>query len=153
MIEFDPQTVTWALTRGKGVIEGEAFLKTRGGDVKTCAGSEVSLIPDSPYARARMQLLYASEEKGLLAPRPSLAQLRPADPDYARARFKATCDAQGHFKFMRLAAGRYYVVTDVIWSVPTRDWGSRYSMEPQGGNLMLRVDVSEDDPQTVILTY
>ena len=32
-------------------LEGQAFLKTKGGDVKTCAGEEVILMPYNAYTQ------------------------------------------------------------------------------------------------------
>jgi len=42
----DAEFASWAGT-GNANIGGQAFLKTLGGDVKTCAGQDVSLIPDN----------------------------------------------------------------------------------------------------------
>lgn len=151
-VDFDPASVMWALPKGRSSVEGEAFLKTRGGDVKTCAGNQVLLVPDSPYARARMKLLFGSEEGGLLGSHRSFAQLAAEDPDFARARFKTTCTSTGRFKFGALTAGRYYLITTVTWSAVGQTWGGRAELNEQGGELMLRVDLAETEQQAVIMT-
>lgn len=152
-VEFDPATVMWALKSGNNSVEGEAFLRTRGGDVKTCAGFKVYLIPDSPYARSRMTLLYGSDTSGYLGSQRSFAQLAAPDPDFVRGQFKTTCDAAGRFSFAGLPSGRYYIQTVVSWSVPARSWGGRYEAQAQGGEIMQRVDLAGDDADHVILTF
>lgn len=48
---FDPSDATWSKQPGTASISGQAFLRTRGGDVKTCAGSKAFLAPSTPYTR------------------------------------------------------------------------------------------------------
>src|SRR5437868_9352630 len=45
--------VEWARKSGNNTVSGTASLKS-GGEVHTCAGQSANLIPDSPYAQARM---------------------------------------------------------------------------------------------------
>ena len=44
-------SATFALAEGAATIEGSGFLRQRGGDVVSCAGSPVWLAPDTPYFR------------------------------------------------------------------------------------------------------
>jgi hypothetical protein len=46
----DAAFAPWAGT-GNASIEGEAFMRTIGGDVKTCAGQSVILMPNNPYSQ------------------------------------------------------------------------------------------------------
>ena len=149
-VDFDPTTVAWSLERGGSRISGQGFLGTRGGNIKTCAGNEVFLIPDSPYAKFRMQVFYGGLERGFLGSRRSFAQREHPDPDYVKTSRKAVCDADGRFTFSRLPAGRYYVVTTVVWEAAT-GWGGR--PELQGGDIMLGVDVAADDEQVIVVTW
>src|SRR5688572_1071163 len=49
---FSAEEVAYAAQPGTGVIDGQAFLRTRGGDVKYGAGSAVFLLPLSAYTSA-----------------------------------------------------------------------------------------------------
>lgn len=46
---FNDAEMAWSQSPGTAAIKGQGFLKTVGGDVKTCAGNVVSLVPDTPY--------------------------------------------------------------------------------------------------------
>ncbi len=47
--EYDDCAFAYAYLSGSGSLDGQAFLKTRGGDVKYAAGNPVVLMPVSPY--------------------------------------------------------------------------------------------------------
>ncbi|PHY20906.1 hypothetical protein [Caulobacter sp. BP25] len=149
-VEFDPATVAWSKTQGVSRIEGQAFLKTRGGSVKTCAGNEVHLVPDSPYGRYRMQLLYGNLEGGFVGPNLTLAQRAAVEPEFQKYVRTAVCDAEGRFSFSRLPEGRYYIIATVAWEAAT-GWGGR--LEVQGGGVMKSVSLANDDQQSVIVTW
>jgi hypothetical protein len=53
--DFQP----WA-GAGPATLHGQAFFKTVGGDVKTCAGSGVFLMPANPYGEG----LATADSKG-----------------------------------------------------------------------------------------
>jgi hypothetical protein len=96
-----------------------------GGDVKTCAGSEVLLFPATEYNLEKLAAVKRGE--------------RPTGPVHLEAdkyMKKGICDAQGRFSFKDLPALKWYVATDVEWSVP-----SRYSLERQGGQLRKTVEL------------
>jgi hypothetical protein len=94
----------WA-GNGPANLRGQAFLKTVGGDVKTCAGERVLLLPGIPY----VDELFEKAKGGISAsPDPQLMS-------YVRS---TICDAQGNFSFAQLPAQRWYVVTRVTWGVP-----------------------------------
>jgi len=89
---------------GTATLHGQAFLKTVGGDVKTCAGEAVFLIPGNPYDDE----LVTAKGSGL------------ANGDArVRSHFRETiCDAQGNFAFEAVPAQRWYVATMVTWNTP-----------------------------------
>jgi len=49
LVAFDEVDFLPYAGTGTGKIIGQAFLKTRGGDVKYGAGNEVMLVPNTPY--------------------------------------------------------------------------------------------------------
>ena len=99
---------------GPSNLHGQAFLKTVGGDVKTCAGESVLLLPATPY----VDELIAKESAGVS---------ENADSRLISFSRKTICDAQGNFSFARLPAQRWYVLTEVTWGVPhVNDPGDRW---------------------------
>lgn len=94
---------------GQATIRGQAFLKTIGGDVKTCAGNSVVLFPLDAYGRALMSAdLSSNDDPGV-------------DPRFASYVKQTTCDAQGNFVFENVAAQEWGIETSVTWSVPHVD--------------------------------
>lgn len=137
---------------GAGNLHGQAFLKTVGGDVKTCAGERVLLLPGVPYVD---ELLEKGRHGISVSPDPRLAS-------YERS---TVCDAQGNFSFTQLPAQRWHVLTRVTWAVPHINpssihqsplasllFGVPPQTDQQGGDLEQAVVVSTGDNQA-FLTY
>ena len=144
---FDPNEVSWIFQGGNNTISGEAFLRTIGGEVRTCAGLDVILIPVSRYSTKRIQVLYGNTNAGYI---PLFSGKRivfkPDPPLYYKYMKKAKCDASGHFKFTNLPDGEYYIIANVMWSV------GGY-IPSQGGYLMQRVKVNGGETREIIMTY
>ncbi|HEY4124928.1 MAG TPA: hypothetical protein VGM36_09965 [Rhizomicrobium sp.] len=119
---------------GSATLSGQAFLKTVGGDVKTCAGAEVDLLPATAYNE---EVVSAVRHAQLNMP------TRSSGPDAFMR--KATCDAQGNFTFENLPALKWIVWTTVRWGVPRQ-----YSVDEQGGNLIKEI-VLQSGPNRIIL--
>lgn len=116
---FNPDEVKWSLQDGTAVIKGQGFLRTVGGDVKTCAGYPVKLVPYSSYTEE----IHNAYLNGKLT-----AGISNKDTNLFTYRKTTQCDAQGNFEFSNLPAGRWYAETLVHWSVP-----SGYLNLSQGG--------------------
>lgn len=148
---FKQSDFAWAKAAGNNTITGSAVLRTVGGEVRSCGGFEVDLIPAVQYSAERMAHLYGNAQRGY-QPVPTLFQSTVTfanDPiDYQLVGRKSACDAQGNFEFRDLPDGGYFVVVPIVWSVPT----GAYSSEPQGGRLMRRVDVAGGKTERVVLT-
>ena len=125
-------------TRGTGAIIGQAFLTTRGGDVKLGAGQVVTLDPVTPFAMEWYRQIGASQERFDEA---------PADSLFKKARRTTTVDAQGHFHFQGLPAGTYLLRSIVSWET-----GSVYS-GPQGGVVADTVAVGDGDQREIVLNH
>jgi hypothetical protein len=141
--EWNPADVAWSAEKGTGSITGQAFFQTRGGQPRTCAGLEVSLIPQSPYADERIEAIYGDTVKGYRPAWRGRIHFAPDHTTYHDTMIEAVCDAQGNFSFEDLPAGTYYVITRLTWQVD-------YSV--QGGSLMQRVELNEGETKRVILT-
>lgn len=135
---FSPELPSIYLRDGAGVITGQAFLKTRGGDVRVGAGNVITLMPDDGWTpRAYATLL----EHFVL----------DKIPEEARSYFgkvvrTTQADAHGNFTFEGLPKGKYILETIITWQVP-----SRYGLETTGGKVRRAVIVG-DTPAKVMLT-
>jgi hypothetical protein len=142
------------LGQGPASLHGQAFLKTVGGDVKTCAGARVLLLPATPY----VDELLAKAKAGISV------QTEPRLIAYSRS---TICDAQGNFSFAALPAQRWYVLTSVTWGVPHIDEPGDQpapltslllgipgapETDQQGGELLQAVTLTPGDNQA-FLTY
>lgn len=145
-VPFNPLEIAWFGLPGHNTVRGSAVMRTVGGDVRTCAGLDANLIPDSVYARARFQEMYGNTERGLLSARSGFA-FDATDPAYVRASRTVTCDPQGFFTFSDLPDGSYFVTAKVIWGVR-----NRYFTEWQGGYLMQHVRVSGGGVTSIVLS-
>lgn len=145
---FDPNEVAWFSAPGHAIIDGQALLRTRGGDVRTCAGFKATLTPMSDYARQRMSARFGDGPSGFqeihTVPIKFDNEAQTGFSQYERIGRETTCDAQGNFTFSELPPGSYYVTAPVGWQIP----GGRL----QGGWLMRRVNVERAQIVRVILT-
>jgi hypothetical protein len=134
-----PQAEYAALPKtGTGVVRGQAFLKTRGGDVKTAAGSLVWLNPATSYAEQWYEVGYLKD-----------SPLEPVDPRVRQYNLETVADAEGRFEFRNVPPGDYFLATQVVWEAPT---GYRGSPVPQGGLVAKRITVRDGQEQQVVLT-
>jgi hypothetical protein len=133
---FDPETASVCDGTGSAVITGQAFLRTRGGDVRYASGEAVVLMPAMPYTRelVQMQILYGS------GPKTRDSRL------FSHTRI-AQADAEGEFEFSGLPACTYIVRSQVYWDVPTG-----YTSQRQGGVVAKEVTVTEGQAVKAILT-
>ena len=128
--------------KGANTVSGQAFMKTRGGDVKTAAGEIVMLNPVTTYSTQFVDV-------SILGKHEAFQELSPKDPDprireYAK---QVTADATGRFTFYDVPAGEYYIYTLVRWEAPTG-----YGLQQQGGWVVSRVTVKDGDRNEFILT-
>lgn len=122
---------------GTSTITGQAFLKTRGGDVKYAAGETVYLMPGTAYAR---EIYTKSFQRGI--------QLLPAVDERHSATVRiTTSDGEGRFKFSSLPAGTYYLAVDVFWEIPRSG-----KMQRTGGVAIAEVRIGEGETMDVIAT-
>lgn len=138
---------------GNGVIDGQAFVVIRGGDVllddlgylttisdnaRTASSSDVTLDPATPFAMAWYMKTGTSLRRFNNAPK---------DAAFRAARKTTIADEAGRFKFEGLPAGRYIIRTTITWETP-RD---SYRMMKQGGVASAVVDLVENETKKVII--
>jgi hypothetical protein len=120
---------------GAAAIHGQAFLRTTIGEVRTCAGQDVTLLPGTVYNAE----FFSAQDQGFRGARIN----RDAAADkYSR---KGICDAQGNFAFNHLPVGNWIIAANVEWDVPGSYGGH------QGGILRQPVD-AKAGPNDLILT-
>jgi hypothetical protein len=135
---FNPAEVTWAQGQGTAIVEGQAFLKTRGGDVKYGAGNLVQLIPVTKQSSSWYSRRMVTD--GLVT---------DMDPSLRALIRTTTSGGDGRFKFENLPAGPYFVVTTVTWETAS---GYAGAMETQGGYVGAQVQAERDKTANLILS-
>lgn len=124
---------------GSGRIEGQAFLKTRGGDVKTAAGNEVLLVPAVDCA-AKWWAVAALRWIDIRA-------TQPESPVFREHLKSTVADGEGRFVFARLPPGGYYLRTVVQWQIP-----GQYGPQTEGGLIGQEVTLADGETKSVVLT-
>lgn len=107
---------------GSATVEGEAFLTSEGGAIKTCAGEAVFLLPSNKYD---IEVITSWGFTASIA----MSQAGPA----AKYWKETACDSQGKFSFEDLPLGEWIVVTDITWLASNR--------QKQGGLMGKKVTV------------
>ena len=137
---FDEGYAQKLLKDGNNKIVGNAFLRQNGGGVVTCAGSVVSLVPVTAYAKERIEAIYGGDI-GVRA-----ARYAPKfEPDYPKFRQyvkTSTCDSRGDFEFDNVADGEFYVQTTIQW---------RVGHSVQGASLLKKVSLSGGKVEKIIM--
>lgn len=133
--------------KGKGQIEGQAFLRRNDGVVVYAAGSDVHLIPNTPYAEERLGLIYdGAQVKQISTTQARLIKIPDEEPQYIALRRITKANGEGRFVFTEVSPGPYFVTTTVQWCAP-----SQYGCVPQGGALRERVRITGAEKASVIM--
>ena len=145
---FDPSEVAFIKEQGTNTIEGSALIRQRGGGVVNCAGYQVNLIPRGAYAEERMKIIYGTAWNSAFRQYNFGGQRPPTpDPAYLSNSRNAVCDTLGKFVFRNVAAGSYFIITEIRWEV------GEYSIIPEGGLLMSPITFAgTDETKTVVLS-
>lgn len=147
---FNEAEASEALKPGNNTVKGSALLRKQNGEVVTCAGSTVDLVPANAYSNERMTHIYGNTARGFATAglRANILKFTNHDQRYENTGMRKTrCDAQGFFKFDNVKDGSYFVTTVITWKASGNDYF------PQGGALMQRVDVRDGVEQEVVLTH
>ena len=144
VVTFKPAALAWATKAGRNSVGGDAFMRTRGGQVITCAGGPVRLLPVAEYTRTFVLDTFGSAEGG--AVRLEKADKRWAWVDANAFRYfpETHCNSRGEFLFSDLPDGSYYVIARVSWET--------LGGEPQGGEIARLVRLIGGQSLTVSLT-
>lgn len=124
---------------GTAIVKGQAFLKTRGGDVKVAAGNEIILNPVTSYSNEWYEKAHV---QGTILVEPDSRLL-----NYV---LRTVADGNGMFTFKNVPAGQYFVTTSVTWEAAT---GYQGALQMQGGTVTKRITVNDSDEIEVIVTH
>jgi hypothetical protein len=140
---FNPADVAWSQQPGTATIYGQAFLRTRGGDVRTCAGNKVILFPKSAYT-TEIYHVYQQE----ITHEVHYSKVINRDPEALVYKRETRCDVSGSFHFDNLPVGDWYVAARVVWEARS----SGYGLSPQGGTIFTPAHTNANEKTEVILT-
>lgn len=121
--------------KGTAKIYGQAFLKTRGGDVKVGAGDKVLLWPAPPFMKEVISL----KDQGYSITNYTQDMVQQMQP-YIR---ETVCDAQGNYEFLDLPPGDYFLEVTITWLAGNQS---------TGGLIRKSVTLPEGQPMRVVLT-
>ena len=141
---FDPQEAAFVKAKGKGTIEGHAFLREKSGGTQNAAGEVVRLIPATAYARERFAKLYGERKFVPVAAYPKAQETDPRYPEFIRT---TKTESSGRFSFKNVAPGTYFISTQVSWQ-------KSGELLQQGGAIYETVTVTgkEEDPVEVVVS-
>ena len=121
---------------GISTVTGQAFLKTRSGEVRFGAGCEVQMAPVTSYTTEFF-------ERSML----SYELLETQDPRYAAYRRTTIADGNGNFEFLGVPAGSYYLTCVIEWEYVTE-----HGLTKTGGTALGKTTVAVGETAKVILT-
>ena len=128
-------------TDGRFEISGQAFMKTRGGEVKVAAGETVVLSPVTSYSKQFFDFYIRGKKERF--------QELGSNVDSRIYDFIKTsiADAEGRFRFQGVKEGHYFLYTKVFWEVPTSS-----GLHREGGYLGKEVVIPNENQSEIILT-
>lgn len=134
---FDEAEYTPYAGTGTSTITGQAFLKTRAGEVRLGAGNTVELVPLTPYTRERLNRATLGGQ-----------HLEPRDPRLAQYVRTTVADGNGNFEFRNVPAGDYVALCLITWEYVA----SAYSRATTGGQAYGIVKVGPGETVKVVVT-
>ncbi|MEJ2186894.1 MAG: hypothetical protein P8Z36_13260 [Gemmatimonadota bacterium] len=108
----------------------------------TCAGNRVFLIPATESASRELRRIFGSDagflNRGGNAVTGGGRLVTPPEPNRSTA-----CDPQGYFTFSDVRAGKWYVMTSVVWTADA---------DYQGGTLLGTTEIAEGEASEIVLS-
>lgn len=138
----------WAKAPGKNTLIVNPVLRTRGGEVRTCAGQPARILPVGHLTLNMVRNATGTDQGGGLLKSTPLFSTNPEV--WAAFSTRVICDSAGNATFDSIPDGDYFVFARVTWGAVA---GYRYTyLESQGGVLVGRVVVSGGGVRHLVLT-
>jgi hypothetical protein len=102
---FDPEAASFIHAKGRAKVSGQAFVRLNNGKLLRAVGTDITLIPRTPYADERMAAIYGDDKQAGRA-----VNIPDADPRYVQSTRTTVASSGGSFSFDDVADGEYYVV-------------------------------------------
>jgi hypothetical protein len=131
------------IQKGTASIYGEAFSKTRGGEVKFATGCVIHLDPYTSYSRELYEKL---RKHGIFEERNEQKTVKQIDPLMLQYRRNTRENSVGQFKFSSVAAGDYFVSCYIGWT-----WYDGQVNRETGRWHVARVKLAEGEQKKIIL--
>jgi len=125
---------------GTGSVLGQAFMRTRSGDVKYGAGCTVTLNPVTSYSTEWFDRAVLNQE-----------WIEDGDARAGAYARTTLADGEGRFRFDRLPAGEYFVVCPVVWEYVDATMQPAVVL-PTGGMAYARATVRDGESVNVVVT-
>jgi hypothetical protein len=145
---FSKEETSRLASPGINSIKGSSLMRQVGGGVVTCAGQQIALIPATNYASERMRYIYGSDKAGyrsVLSMQNSPPAFSETDPDYLNLQKNTLCDAQGFFKFEKIADGDFFLLSTIAWKADPN------SFVYEGGTMLRKVHVEGGEMAELVI--
>lgn len=116
--QFNGEQARLMLSKGNNTVKGIAYVKTDIGDVISCSGFPIELIPATDYANQRIAAFTDNGRVGAISfqNHSYLSGLvKPDVKDYSELTLKTTCDESGKFEFVNVSNGDYHIKAMAAW--------------------------------------
>jgi len=145
---FNKEQAQKLMAAGPNTIKGSALMRQVGGAVVTCAGQAIGLYPVTEYSTERVKHIYGNDNIGMISAFVAQHNLNPfenTDEDYRTLSKSTQCDAQGFFKFEKIADGEFYLTSSIMWK------SNPSSMYYEGGIMMRKVKVQGGEIKELVM--
>lgn len=133
---------------GKNTIKGSALMRKANGEIVTCAGTKILLLPSVPYSAERVQAIYGNVEQGYVPLYARPIEFIPENSNYAKSGRETVCNVQGQFIFENVKDGEYFIYSHISWMYGYVSYTPQYT----GGTIFKKVSVSKGTTADIVLS-